>query len=215
MTRSNHMDHCPWTLERIEPYLDGEIDAQELATFESHLSTCASCAQELELASRIVGELRALPSLHSPDHIVDAALERAQRKPITGRVREWIDRGLRGAMRPAMAAMLVVVIAVTVFVVTQRDRTSPQMLSSEYSDAEIQDAQAQAIIAFAYVGKYTSRASTILTDDVLGERVFPPVRAAVDESRGSIIDEVFLDPISRAMIIGIFPETKLEDKRSE
>lgn len=215
MTPSDRSNHCQWTLENIESYLDDELDAPSRETFERHVNACPACAAELEFARRVVVELRALPQLRSPDRVVDAAATRVLRGSIIDRLRAWLDSLVQPALRPAMVAMLVVLAAATIFVVSLRDRSEQQMAANGYSKQEIEQARTQALIAFAYVGKYTNRAGRIVTQEVLGERVFGPVREAVDESREEIVDEIFLDPISEAMLLGIFPETKSDDKRSE
>lgn len=43
--------------EDIATYLDGEMSADELTLFESHVETCKTCADEIQIQKRLLNEL--------------------------------------------------------------------------------------------------------------------------------------------------------------
>jgi mycothiol system anti-sigma-R factor len=50
---------CDDLAERIERFIDGELDAQEVAELDAHLVECLPCVEERDLRSRIRGLVRA------------------------------------------------------------------------------------------------------------------------------------------------------------
>jgi anti-sigma factor RsiW len=181
-------DVCAWTQDRIDPFVDGELDGEDLAAFEDHLEGCDSCRRELELATAVVGELRSLPALPCPNRVVDEAAARVG-ADAAGRGRAWRER-LRDLLaakpvfvpRPAMAAVLIVIVAATVFVLSQHEQ-SPFNGGGEVTmtEQEAELAKLDVMLAFAYLGKYSRKTGEIITKDVIGERVMKPVgRSVID-----------------------------------
>lgn len=54
------MEHhcCEDTLRRLDDYLDRELSPAEIAEISSHLEDCAACAEEVEVESRVLREVR-------------------------------------------------------------------------------------------------------------------------------------------------------------
>jgi hypothetical protein len=173
---SNYENNCGWTLERIEPFLDDELPPGELARFQTHVDKCETCADELAFASRVVNELRSLPMHEAPARVMEPVTSSAT-PPIAERLAEWFNKRWVILRRPAMATMIVMIAAVGTFVVTQHDRI-PGNGATELSQEELQDATEQAMIAFAYVGKYGRRANYIIRDE-LDENVVDRLEEAV------------------------------------
>lgn len=172
---SNYENSCGWTLDHIEPYLDDELGRGERARFERHVGACDTCAAELRFAQRVVGELRSLPTLRAAEHI-DAVPQRAgAAATLAERVREWLGEGWTLLRRPAMATMLVVILAAGAFVITEYQRTRPPAVSQ----AEIEQAAQETMLAFAYVGKYSRRTGVLLRDQVIEGYVVEPVERAI------------------------------------
>ena len=71
MMSSNYKDNCGWTLDRIETYLDEELSPAELDRFQAHVDKCETCADELAFASRVVNELRSLPTHTAPARVME------------------------------------------------------------------------------------------------------------------------------------------------
>lgn len=180
-------ENCSWAMDGIEPYLDGELDGEHLRRFESHLESCEPCRRELALARSVLGELRALPEIPCPPRLVDAAASRsaerftpgAGRGSMAGRVRSWFGGWSVYLPRPAMAAVVLLIVAAVVFVVSQhqgRPTNGPEIALTE-KEAEL--AKLDVMLAFAYVGKYTRKTEEIIAKDVIGERVMKPVGESV------------------------------------
>jgi anti-sigma factor RsiW len=163
-------------LDRIESYLDEDLSPADLKRFQSHLDGCESCGRELAFATRVVGELRSLPTLSAPDSVTEAvaAAVESARPTLSARIAAWIDELWSLARRPAMATMIVFLIAAGVFVFTQRQR------AQRVSEAEIEEATRETLLAFAYIGKYSRMTGHIVRDEVIDEVVQPLGRAMIE-----------------------------------
>ncbi len=182
-------DKCSWFQERIDLYIDRELDRADNDAFERHVEACAACKEELSLAADVVNELRSLPTQRCPERVVDEAMQRASggtpQHPIR-RVLGW--RGGRSVltMRPAMAAMILVVLAASVFVLMLHEQSpfngnAGQQSVAEHSDKELELAKLDAMLAFAYLGKYGRRTVEIVREDVITNRVVRPLGKAIVE----------------------------------
>jgi anti-sigma factor RsiW len=175
-------ERCAWIEERIELYVDGELHGRELETIERHLQSCESCREELSLARAVVGELRSLPSLECPERVVEEAAVRVGEDAAASS--GWLDR-LRDRFggrfvplpRPAMAAMLIVIAAVSVFVITQHPFNGTS--DRQVSEKELELARLDVQLAFAYLGKYSRRTGDIVKQEVITDRVMKPIGKTV------------------------------------
>lgn len=143
---------CDAVRDRLDPFLDGELDDRAEERLRSHLDACPGCREELALAERLRAAMRAgLPALECPPEVTEYVLraareeaeaEKAPRDRVEqgGRRRGWSDR-LRGwwsapatpsggtvrapaALRwAAVAALLALVVLVPLAV---RELASPQ-----------------------------------------------------------------------------------------
>ncbi len=176
-------DRCLWTLDRIDPYLDGDLDREEIAKVESHLADCQDCREELALARAVAQELRTLPALECPPRVVEqaaAALGTDNRDSIVHRLLGWFGGRNVFVLRPAMAVMVLVVAAVSVFVLSQHEQ-SPFSSGPEYTEQELELAKLDAMLAFAYLGKFSRRTGEIIKNDVINDRVIKPLGKTVSE----------------------------------
>lgn len=188
--QSNYENNCGWVLDHIEPYLDDELPAGELERFRRHVDRCDTCSRELLFAARVVDELRSLPELEAPASIVEASAQRIPAQPtMAERVRAWFSEGWATLRRPAMATMIIVVAAAGAFVLAEHEHES-RLAREQVSQAQVEEATRETLMAFAYVGKYTRRTGRIIRDEIV-------------------------DPVERAMIETRMIETKPKDERSD
>jgi anti-sigma factor (TIGR02949 family) len=177
---SNYENNCGWALEHIEAFLDDDLSAGELKRFQQHVDRCDTCARELAFATRVVGELRALPTHTAPESVMEAvnAPDTAPAGSFMERMMDRIGAAMGEAWslarRPAMATMIVLVLATGVFVVTQHQR-QPRV-----SEAEIEEATQETFLAFAYIGKYSRMTGHIVRDEMINEVVEPVKRVMVE-----------------------------------
>jgi len=182
-------DKCSWFQDRIDLYIDQELDRADNDAFERHVETCAACKEELSLAADVVSELRSLPTQRCPERVVDEAMQRASgetpQHPIR-RVLGWLGGRPVLTMRPAMAAMILVVLAASVFVLTRHEQSpfngnAGQQSVAEHSDKELELAKLDAMLAFAYLGRYGRRTVEIVREDVITNRVVRPLGKTIVE----------------------------------
>ncbi len=66
----------------IEPYVDGDLPAEDARALESHLASCDSCRRDLEGLRTLVGRARSLPrSIEPPKDHWPAVRQKIQRPP--------------------------------------------------------------------------------------------------------------------------------------
>ena len=193
--KSYDEEKCAWFRDRVDLYIDGDLAGEELERFEAHIDGCAACRGELELARQVVDGLRSLPGLACPDSVLDEAAGRIDvKQPAAGRnrLREWLAGVRILTLRPALAAMTLVVVVAAVYMVSHEglmlpdDPDSTQQLTAvEMTPQEVEAARQDVALAFAYVSKYSRKAGVIVKNDVIDERVVPTVRKAMDRNAAS------------------------------
>lgn len=173
---------CEWVAERTDAFLEGELETADSNRLQEHANGCGDCREEIEFARRVTSELRSLPSLECPEAVVDAAARqvRQTRPTFADKLRDMVDRQLDAFMKPAVAVMVVLIVAIGVYVLTQRDAAlNGTQTAAEPTQQEIETAARDAMIAFAYVGKFSKQTGYLFRDEVLGQRVVPTVRRAM------------------------------------
>ena len=170
----------------IEPYLDGELSADDARAIESHVAECEACAEELSLARQVSEGLAELTPLNCPDvvtarvrHTMSALPDRAGSIAGESRAR----RTTRNKSLWRIAAAVVLVAAGVVLAVSQSRHSRPvdsANLHDTYTPEEARLAQRQLAWTLAYVDQVTRRSMYSVGRSVIGKHVTPPVRGAVD-----------------------------------
>ena len=176
MSRPHDATTCEELELRIEALVDGELEAAETASLEEHFEECPTCAKQYRLAIDIRQELRGLPELDTPTHVLEAALNRSRQEE---KHRRWSWSSIWQTPRPAWialgAATAAVLLAVLVLVPTQ-DPSVPER------SAEVERATEEAHLALAYLDKLTQRATRDLREDIVQKRVVDPVARGLTRS---------------------------------
>ena len=103
------MNHPCAESERLQEYLDGELDAAGEAMLRRHLLGCAGCAAELAIYERVFATLDATPMIEPPPHLTGLILERVLPSEVR---RRWLRAlgwgyGLAAAGSAAAAVALI------------------------------------------------------------------------------------------------------------
>lgn len=178
MNQFESQSPCEWVQERIDAYLDGDLSPAETAIADLHLTRCAACADELQLARQVAGSLRALPAQICPDSIPEAVRERigAAGSAHWGvKPWPWYYRWQEWFKRPAVVGVLTAVLFVVITAILGEQK-KPEPL---YTQAEIEAAELDAKIALAYLGRCTDRAGAALRNNVFEDGVVAPIMRAV------------------------------------
>lgn len=162
-----------WLDDRVEAYLDDELDNEERIRFEQLLDEATDIRQELTYAINIRDELRAIPTPEFPVHLEKAILTEVRKNAWTD-FRTRLGSGLAGGLfggamlrwRPALATFLVLV-AATVFLVVTLRPNGAVTVDETYSQAEVDQALEEAKWALGYVSQ-TGRLANDSMQDVLG-----------------------------------------------
>ena len=176
MSRPHDATTCEELELRIESLVDGELEAAETAALEEHFEECPTCAKQYRLAIDIRQELRGLPELDAPAHVLEVALNRSRQEE---KHRRWSWPSIWQTPRPAWialgAATAAVLLAVMVLVPTQ-DPFVPER------SAEVERATEEARLALAYLDKLTHRATRNLREDIVQRRVVEPAARGLARS---------------------------------
>jgi anti-sigma factor RsiW len=73
----------------IDPYVDGELGADDDAAVRAHLATCATCPQRIADRERLGRLVRAAPYHAAPDRLRAAVATNARRSSRVSRVTTW------------------------------------------------------------------------------------------------------------------------------
>jgi mycothiol system anti-sigma-R factor len=83
--------HCEDLAERIERFLDGDLDVAEARELDAHLDDCLPCTSERELRARIRELVREGCAERAPEELVERV--RARLASIGGAADAGSDRG--------------------------------------------------------------------------------------------------------------------------
>ena len=72
---------CETIRERLNEYVDGTLPAQWQDLVREHVSTCGSCAQELESLKAYLEAMGSLDKVNAPDNFLQSVNERLKEKP--------------------------------------------------------------------------------------------------------------------------------------
>lgn len=97
--------------EHLSGYVDGTLATDERAEVDAHLATCATCREEIELATGAVTMLRELPEVPVPFGTTRPVMAKAGKERTSRARRSWGGR-MQWAAGLAAAAVLVGVVAV-------------------------------------------------------------------------------------------------------
>ncbi len=152
---------CADILERLDAWIDGDLDAAEAAAVKEHVDHCDSCQAERQLAEAVVAELRSMPEFDVPQRVVQR-IRGKTRPTLIDRSRIFVeDHRIRPAPAFAVAAAVVLLVLV---VSPWRQPTEPQ-----YTDREVARAVAETRFALAYVGSVAQRAELRVKERVLNQ----------------------------------------------
>jgi anti-sigma factor (TIGR02949 family) len=169
---------CADAFDEIEAYLDGDLTADAAAALERHLDSCPQCTEELAWARRVRRELRALPPLACPPEVTERVMAEVHsdgeaagtvtpfRRPGSPATSRW---PLRFA---AAAAVLLAILTGTVLL-------RPITPETQYTAAELAQAEEDARLALAVLSAIQRRAGDKIRQDVLVKRVVEPPQAAL------------------------------------
>jgi anti-sigma factor RsiW len=73
----------------IDPYVDGELGAEDEAVVRAHLATCATCRQQVADRERLRRLVRTAPYHTAPDRLRAAVANNASRSSRVSRVATW------------------------------------------------------------------------------------------------------------------------------
>ena len=156
---------CADVLDRLDAWIDGDLDPAEAGVLEAHVEGCAACDEERRLADEIRAELRGLPELDPPDRVIKAV--RDETAPTIGeRARGLLDT-IWARPVPAMAVVAAIVLFMLAVVPWRQSETPPR-----YTAEEVERAAEETKLALAYVGgiaRYAERQARhkVLSDDVV------------------------------------------------
>lgn len=156
---------CAEVQDRLDAWIDGDLDPAEAGVLEAHVERCPECDGERRLAEEIRETLRGLPELDLPDRVMEVV--RDETAPTIGeRARGLLD-AIFARPVPAVAAVAAIVLFVFVAVPLRQSETPPR-----YTAEEVERAAEEAKLALTYVGaiaRYAERQARhkVLSDDAV------------------------------------------------
>lgn len=163
MSEYRPANNCDWFDERLEPWLDGELPADQAEALERHVDECRRCLQQYRLARRIQTGLQGLEQPSCPDSVIGILAERT--------------RPRRRRLAPALAAGLMAS-ALGLGVAWQMHRAGGP--DAQPSRAELAEARAELGVALGYVSAAGRAAGRDVGSVLASEGVMRPIRRGLD-----------------------------------
>jgi anti-sigma factor RsiW len=161
MSQFADLECCADVLERLDAWIDGDLDDAEAAAVKEHVDRCKSCQAEQQLAMAVVAEFRSMPEFDVPAGVMQT-VKRETRPTLVERFRAFLEDH-RIHPVPAFAVIAAVILIVLV-VSPWRRPAEPQ-----YTDQEVARAVAETRLALAYVGSIAQRAELRVKERILDE----------------------------------------------
>ena len=204
---------CAGALELVDRQLDSELDETGRSLLESHLETCASCHSEAQLALRLTRGLRDLGPRECPDSVIANLMTRlpvsedphphsadiATLPTPADSTPERAQPGRSAVLALAATVLLTLGVSLWLAITTTSSPLSPRVaepptdlkpaIDSAVSDSELEQAEREARLAFAYLGAITKRASETLRNDVLSSGASSRAASGRAASARSITDD--------------------------
>ena len=159
----------------IEGYLRGDLAGDEEIRFEEHFHGCFECQEQLKLAHGFAKGFRTM------------AAEDTARQAVVGGIFAWLARRGRGAQTGLAAAMLIVALLPSMWLLIGPGRpasdagdvVSPSvLLLSAYRDGTGEG---------AVIDPATSESSIVLAVDAGGDTRFDSYRVRIDDTAGTTV----------------------------
>lgn len=206
--RSETMN-CESALDRLEAYVDGDLEDPRRLAIATHLESCPSCAAEHRLAVAVQTGLRQLPELDPPvdliaDILQQAELSRSGRPGLLSwRPRRRVGPQLVAPQRalsrrnPLCRGLLAAAILATAVIggglvvnwgMVTDSRSDPNSTHDVASQpptpdpAEIAQATSEARYALAYLSRVSRKTGLELKNDLLIERLARPTARSLTRS---------------------------------
>jgi anti-sigma factor (TIGR02949 family) len=190
---------CAEVLDRLEEYVDDELDAATRAAVRAHLAVCPACSDEADLAQRVQGELRALGELDAPGSVLGSIRSSVAAEPGAPVRRRWL---LPARPWLAAAAAVLVGIALGLALAPGLRPSAPAQVAETTGGpeptgtaapgpdvptaAEVAEARSQARLALAMVATVGRRAGEELQRDVVVRQLLRPAVESLERWRDPI-----------------------------
>lgn len=171
---------CNWVQDRVEAYVDGELQDQALDAVNRHLYDCPVCAGELALARQILNSLHRLPLPAVPSRLAAAVFERIVAERLSRR-RRWTR--LRYPTVLAAAAVILMIVGLRLWEkIETRLSIAVTPPVREVNPEELKLAENQAKLAFAYISVVSHQTGLTIRDEIIGKRVAGSVEKSLERA---------------------------------
>jgi len=148
---------CDQACDRLEAWIDGDLDQHAAGEVRRHIDGCPSCRMELELAEQVRATLGDLPGFELPARVLQAVQSATEAKPAPAA--KWWTRPVAAVTAVAAAVLLALVLA-------PGRKTSPPQINT----AEVERVTAETRLALAYLGSAARRAEARVKSSVADDR---------------------------------------------
>lgn len=167
---------CEQARDRMDAWIDGDLDAGAAEEVRRHVAVCSACQADRVRAEQLRSGLRSLPDFDLPPHVFEAVMLASRRRSVVAVFAGWWARLLARPVPVVVAFAGVVVLAV---VLTPR----PEMPPPRPARAEVEAVTSETRLAFAYLGEAARRAEAQVKARVVEDRV---VQTTVNGFRRSL-----------------------------
>jgi hypothetical protein len=106
---------CPRVKQLLSEYLDGVLEAPEMAAITGHLQGCLHCSREHEALKAMVAGLKDMPLVKAPDNFLAKVHEKIEKHSALDRIRDFFDLTRIRIPVEAAAFALTAVLVLSIF----------------------------------------------------------------------------------------------------
>jgi hypothetical protein len=115
---------CNHIRQLLSEYIDGMLDASEMAAVQGHLHECADCSREYEALSSLVRKLGDIRAIKVPDDFLAKVHQKIEKPSFLGRVRDLFDFSrFRIPVEAAAFALTAVLILSLFYILPNEEKT--------------------------------------------------------------------------------------------
>lgn len=122
---------CKKYSQWISLYIDGELDGEDLITFEAHIKSCQSCQEEVQIISTMIKDIQNLAMIDPPEMFHKDVMNKIKEEKRKEKHKKWYDNF---KFLSAAAAVFVI----SVILIGPFSKNAPKEMVEEIGDQAVE-----------------------------------------------------------------------------
>ena len=170
----------------ITDYLEKKCTPEQRRRIETHFSGCESCRVMAADEQAVIDRLSSMQPAACPDEVIDQVMEKIDIKRMTlmERISSWLTVNPSWRYAASLAGTaLIVILAVLLSLPPKNNKIKTHQ---EFTEAEIQQAKAEAEMALAYFSVYSNKTITAVEEVKIMKQINQTIDLKLKKALGEI-----------------------------